>query len=421
MGCSIGDYSIREVRKVSMDIGENIKLKKILNIFQEAYVERAVNKIDSFMEALFDKNEDVVIIGTSDSEWCLNHEEVRNILISDWKYWGDIEIKSDEALTVLNENTALIYVPGTVKYTFNSNDDTYARYLGFVKEYFDEAYDDSRKSDREKLTEINWLLCHLLSQRDSNERSYLWDLRISFVLIKKESRWIIKYMQFSLPTSGFYPDVRIDKINYSMDSYNKDLKKVGEYASLNKSPYKDEILKLLKNFNNDYMDVAREASEITGKYITSCNPLIVNTGCDICESLNEANELIKKHKSYYDEITLNYDNCLIFSNENTAWVAASGLMKKNIEEMDALENTTDIIKEIFNSDLDDKDKLFTIRRRIADTLKENAKGAEYVWPFRFEGMLIKEGGAWLFKYIQFSLPFSTILEGKTDAATCWSK
>ena len=41
-------------------------------------------------------------------------------------------------------------------------------------------------------------------------------------------------------------------------------------------------------------------------------------------------------------------------------------------------NTVDIIKNIFTSDLDDKDKLYNVRRRIADTLKENARGEEYV-------------------------------------------
>lgn len=44
------------------------------------------------------------------------------------------------------------------------------------------------------------------------------------------------------------------------------------------------------------------------------------------------------------------------------------------------------------------------------------KGDEYVWPLRFEAILTKTGGSWVFNHLQFSYPSNIILEGKTDAA-----
>lgn len=401
--------------------GVKNELIEIFNVFQGGYLERDINKIDNFMNALFDKSESVIVIGTSNGEWCLSYEEVKEIFLSDWEYWGDLRINADEASIVSLGNTALIYVPGTVKYTFYSNSSTYARYLGYIKEYFDANCSDSKKPNKVKLTEINWKLCHLLSQRDSNERNYLWDIRISFVLIKKETKWIIKQMQFSLPVVGYLPDVRIDNISYDKESYDAEIKKVKEYSDNNKSIYKDEVVNLLKEFNREYLNRDKDITSIANKYFTCDRPHIINLDKAVCYSQKDVEKLIEKHRKYYDEINLDYENCLINSNEDVVWVAANGIMKKTMDEESAFENTVNIINDIFASNLEDRDKLFNIRRRIADTLKENSKGEEYVWPFRFEGVLIKDKHGLVFKYLQFSLPFNYILEGKTEAAAILEK
>ncbi|MEG1256206.1 nuclear transport factor 2 family protein [Clostridium sp.] len=393
------------------------ELIEILNIFEEAYIQRDVNKIDNFMDSLFDKNENVIVVGTSGGEWCIGYEEVKDIFLSDWEYWGDLRIKADEATIIPLGNTALIYTTGTIKYSFYSNKDTYARYLGYIKEYFDEVSSDSKKTNKVKLTEINWKLCHLLNKWDGDERHYLWDLRISFVLIKKENRWIIKQMQFSLPVVGYLPDVRIDNIGDDIEGFKIETKKMKEWSINNTLVYKDEVLKLLKAFNDEYLKADKETSVIDSKYFASNNPLIINTDKTVYSSQEEIKKLIENHRAYYNKMELDYENCLINSNEDVVWIVTHGTMKKEISENSAFENTVDIIKNIFTSDLEDKDKLFNVRRRIADTFKENAKGEEYVWPFRFEAVLIQEKGNWVFKYLQFSLPFNYIFEGKTEAAS----
>jgi hypothetical protein len=395
----------------------NNELREVLNIFESAYIERDVNKVDSFMEALFDKDENIIVLGTSCSELCLGYEEVKEIFSSDWEYWGDLRIKANEATIIPLGNTALIHTEGTVKYSFYSNDDTYARHLGYIKEYFDGVSCDSKKTNKAKLTEINWKLCHLLNKWDGEERHYLWDLRISFVLVKKESRWIIRQMQFSLPVVGYLPDVRIDNTGDNMESFNAEESKLKEFSINNTLAHKDEISKLLKDFNNEYLKSDKEIEIITSKYFTDTNALIVNTDKTLYSNQEEIKKIIEEHRACYDEMKLDYENCLINSNEDVVWIVTHGTMKKVISENQAFENTVDIIKNIFTSELSDKDKLFNVRRRISDTIKESAKGEEYVWPFRFEAVVIKEKQNWVFKYLQFSLPFNWFLEGKTEAST----
>jgi hypothetical protein len=395
----------------------NNELREVLNVFEGAYIQRDITKIDNFMDALFDKNEKVIVAGTSGGELCVGYEEVKEIFLSDWEYWEDLRINADEATIIPVGNTALIYTTGTIKYTFSSNSDTYARFLGVVKKYFDEDSPNSKKTDNVKLTEINWLLCHLLSDWDGEARQYLWDLRISFMLVKKESRWIVRQMQFSLPVVGHLPDVRTYETGYAIENFKAEGNKIKEYSINNTLEYKEEISKLLQDFNSEYLKESKETRTVTSKYFAASNPLIINTDKTVCSNQEEIKTLIENHRAYYDEIKLDYENCLINSNEEVVWIFTHGTMKKVMSESDALENTVNIIKNIFTSDSDDKDKLFNVRRRIAETFKGNATGEEYVWPFKFEAALIRENQKWVFKYLQFSLPFDYYLEGKTEAAS----
>ena len=395
----------------------NNELREVLNIFEQAYIERDINKVDSFMETLFDKDESVIVIGTSCGELCLGYEEVKDLFLGDWEYWGDLRIKNNQTTIVPIGNTALIHTTGTIKYSFNSKSDTYTRYLGYIKDYFDGVSSNSKKANKVKITEINWTLCHLLNQRNSVERDYLWDLGITLLLVRKEAKWIIRQMQFSLPVVGHMPDVRIENSSDdAINNFNSETKKMQEYSINNKPAYNNEMIKLIQNFNNEYINTDKGVDIIASKYFSDNNPLIINTDKAIYSNQNEIKQLIENHRGCYDEMALDYENCLVNSNEDVAWIVTHGTMKKVISEENAFENTVNIIKDIFASDVDDKEKLFRIRRKIAGTFKENAKGEEYVWPFRFEAVVIKEKDKWVFKYLQFSFPFNWILEGKTDAS-----
>lgn len=114
----------------------NNELMEVLDIFQEAYIQRNTKEIDNFMDALFDKNENVIVVGTGGHELCIGYEEVKDIFLGDWEYWGELRIKADDATIIPLGNTALIYTTGTVKYSFDSKSETYTRYLGSIEKVF---------------------------------------------------------------------------------------------------------------------------------------------------------------------------------------------------------------------------------------------------------------------------------------------
>lgn len=379
-------------------------LKMILEYVNQAYVDRNKNKIDEFMETLFEKDTDATIVGTSNYEWCLNYEDIKDIFVSDWEYWGDVRLVLEDAIINEYDNYGLVYVPATLKYTFKTNKDTYARYLNSVKENL-----ETDKSNKRKLTEISWILSHLLTPRDVSERTYLLDLRISFILLKKGLRWYIKHMQFSIPTVGYLPDERLDKEALRDEESLKSEAKLKKY--IEKYNKDSEVKELYKNFILSYKDNKQEDVE---KYFSK----------DICildfdnqkYGFNSTLDLISKHQHLFDEINFLSDKCIIKRDNNIAWIITEGIFEKKMTEEAAFQRSLENIEKIINCDISDLEKLFKIRRDIVETVKENAKGENYNWPFRFEGFLVKENGNWEFTYLQFSLPFGYMLEGKTEAA-----
>lgn len=224
-------------------------------------------------------------------------------------------------------------------------------------------------------------------------------------------------MQFSLPVVGHLPDVRIDNNSYDKGVFEQETVKMKQYVINNTTIYRGEILKLLQGFGKDYLNKEVDISKFANKYFASQNLLAINTDKSLYNNAEEIKELIRNHRDYYEDIELDYENCLASSYDNVVWLITNGTFKKVIPESNAVENTVELIKNIYNSNLDDKYKLFKIRRSIAEMLKENARGEEYVWHLRFEAVLVKEDNNWVFKYLQFSLPFNFILEGKTEAAS----
>jgi len=213
-----------------------IMLKDKLMLIQKAYEKREVNDVDEFMDNLFHSKERLTVIGTSDNELCLEREAIKKLFISDWKYWGDVKLDIEKAIIRLHDCTAWIHLPGTVKYTFSDNDETYNRFIGFIQEFFDGESCDAKKEIRVKLTEINWLLAHLLHQREPKvKRDYLMQLRLYLVLSKRESRWETRHIQFSIPKTSMFADERFTAYTPYEKSYLKEtdlLKNHSNYENL---------------------------------------------------------------------------------------------------------------------------------------------------------------------------------------------
>jgi len=101
---------------------EKNEIKAVLVKFQEGYIKRDITLLESYINDLFVKDEDVCIIGTSavhpgGYEWCTSIEEVKKLISDDWKTWGDLRMDIDNTLISINENTAWVALKGTVSKT----------------------------------------------------------------------------------------------------------------------------------------------------------------------------------------------------------------------------------------------------------------------------------------------------------------
>ncbi len=395
---------------------DHIKLEiiHVLQILQEGYRERNSAKVDQYMEKLFEKEEDVIILGTSDEEWFLNYDEAKELLASDWEWWGDVTFNIDESIISATEDIAWLSTTGTVKYQYDNSESTYERWLNNV--IMESHFKDDRVHDKDALKnaflEVNWLLNHKLHDWGSEKREYPSPIRFSAVLKKVAGRWIFKQIQFSFP-QAFYPDVRIGRKEMGKERFDKIKEKLAKYTQKELPKRKKEIKTLLTAFQVDYLDSKdMDLNKLVEKYfIQDENTTMIGTNQVKAVGLEFIPELVDTDRSLWDKILLDIDEAIINEHQDVVWFATTGTIMKNLNEEAALKKQYANIKEIIKSEADPKDKLFNIRKNISVTLKEIAIGEDYSWPIKLEGVLVKENGQWKFHYLQFSFPFYFILEG----------
>jgi hypothetical protein len=86
-----------------------------LREFQEGYVKRNPQDLDSFMSRLFSKDDDVLLLGTDSGEWARGYPAVAAFIKTDWREWGDFRFAVDDSLVWFSGNVAWIASVGTVR------------------------------------------------------------------------------------------------------------------------------------------------------------------------------------------------------------------------------------------------------------------------------------------------------------------
>ncbi len=67
-----------------------------LQDFQEGYIKRDPKELDAFMNRLFPKNDEILLLGTDAGEWARGYPAVGEFIRADWMNWGDFRF----ALTI---------------------------------------------------------------------------------------------------------------------------------------------------------------------------------------------------------------------------------------------------------------------------------------------------------------------------------
>jgi hypothetical protein len=69
-----------------------------LKDFQEGYVQRDPKELDAFMNRLFSKNDDILVLGTNAGEWARGYPAVSEFIRRDWLDWGDFRFAVDDSI-----------------------------------------------------------------------------------------------------------------------------------------------------------------------------------------------------------------------------------------------------------------------------------------------------------------------------------
>jgi hypothetical protein len=87
-----------------------------LRDFQDGYVHRDPRILDAFMGRLFEKNDDVLILGTGRSEWSRGYGAATEFIRRDWTMWGDFRFAVDDSIVSSYGDVAWVATIGTVHF-----------------------------------------------------------------------------------------------------------------------------------------------------------------------------------------------------------------------------------------------------------------------------------------------------------------
>jgi hypothetical protein len=204
VGQAVGEKQQRAIR-LPIDSGSLSEVRGVLQKFQDGYTARDLKSLDQFM-GLFEEDAGLEVIGTNaidreHIEWCLGQQAMRNLVEIDWKYWGDVSLDVDGARIHVLGDVAWLATLGTVT-KIEDVETSCQRMLNRFEEILKKPIDKE-----EKLLEIVREGSNTLCEVGKGE-TYVWPLRFTAVLTRRNGTWKFHQMNFSFPTIR-KPDVRL--------------------------------------------------------------------------------------------------------------------------------------------------------------------------------------------------------------------
>ena len=172
-------------------------VREVLQQFLDGYRVRDLSKLDVFM-TLFDQGDDIELIGIGASErggveWFEGSEAIREIIQSDWTYWGSVELDVDGAKITNLGRVAWLTTTGTLEQT-----DTFDQALPQYLQQMGEILEDEKVDPDERLIEASHFGIRRLRERLKGS-GYCWPFVFSAVLIKRDSNWKFHNIHWSMP------------------------------------------------------------------------------------------------------------------------------------------------------------------------------------------------------------------------------
>lgn len=173
-------------------------MKDFFDEMKSLYITRHIRKINPFISKWIAP--ECIIMGTSLTEICSSINDIKELFISDLRYWYDLNIMSDNFKKENYGEYDFLTCPATLIYTINENKTRYERYGQFC----DDLANDELSSSSVKASRIAYVLDTLLSSRKNTRRKNKIGVTIYVLMKNKKAHFITFSIDNTIDTTDCY-------------------------------------------------------------------------------------------------------------------------------------------------------------------------------------------------------------------------
>jgi hypothetical protein len=172
------------------------QVRQVLGRFQDGYTTRDVSKLDEFMELFSPDDVELIGIGASvrgGNEWFEGLEAIREIVESDWTYWGDVVIDVEGARITVLGDVAWLSTSGDLVQT-----PVLDKAMTFYVQQMQEMIENENLDPGTRLMEATHFGLRRLREKHLGS-GHRWPFVLTAVLARGEDGWRFRQVQFAMP------------------------------------------------------------------------------------------------------------------------------------------------------------------------------------------------------------------------------
>ncbi|WP_346928833.1 hypothetical protein [Clostridium sp.] len=370
------------------------EIKARLIEFMNDYNKNNIEDLNEFIDEFFIKEEDASLVGPGLDEWYFGVEEIKESIKDYWiredKYLKNINLDLENSVIFIEEEVVVIATGG--RSTMNIKEQhMYENMMYRLKK-------DLKRSDvrKEELMQFAYEISRGFFEANLGE-NYIWPFRCTVFMINRQSKWMIKHINFS------FGGVDYEKV-FGHGDIPRKFKNINIIDNCG-----DEILKIRKTIS-----ILQEAYELrdvslVDKYVkelfTSRNKIFI-FGADEGENFSGhegVSRLLEGDWKYWGDFNLNEENLYIDVHDNIALVYSKAFLKYSSDIQEIYDSLGDLFHEhLLPVEKSIKEKLLKMLWKINYRLYDAERGKVYLVPMKFTAILVKEKENWKFQHIHFS-------------------
>lgn len=174
----------------------NQEIKAVFDALVDGYTRSPKDEIDDFMDLISDKA-DVQMIGIGATkpgayEWFTGKEEIKEIIISDWTFWGDVHFDLSSLRVSEMNDVAWFSLCATLAQT-EMSEETWAFFAGQMKEILE----DESMSAHDRMFEAAHKGIRRVREKNLGV-GHPFEMVITGTLVK-EDKWRFHMLHWSMP------------------------------------------------------------------------------------------------------------------------------------------------------------------------------------------------------------------------------